>query len=252
MRKTTERLAFYVILIGAWAALARSGFWPDYLFPSPRMVVRALSEGVANKSFLIGVAVSLKRIVVGYGISVVGGVLIGLLLGRSERAENTLGSLILGLQTLPSICWMPAALLWFGLSEWAIIFVVVLGAVFSIAIATHDGIKNLPPRYIQAAQNMGSRGWHLYLDVILPGALPSIAQGLKQGWSFAWRSLMGAELIFISLGLGHLLQMGRELNDMAQVAAVMVVITVLGLAADRLVFSRFENSIRVRWGLARS
>ncbi len=194
--------------------------------------------------------VSIQRIVIGYVISVFLGVTLGLLIGRFKILDETLGSLMLGLQVLPSICWLPLAILWFGLSEQAIQFVVVMGAFLSIAIATDSGIRNIPPIYVRAAKTMGVRGFALYWRVILPASLPSIITGMKLGWSFAWRSLMAGELLFVSVGLGQLLQTGRELHDIAQVVAVMIMIAAIGLIFDRLIFAELEKRIRLKWGVS--
>ncbi len=191
----------------------------------------------------------MQRILIGFGISAVAGMALGLAIGRIRLLDETVGSLVLGLQALPSICWLPLALLWFGLSEAAILFVVVMGALLSITLATEAGVKNTPPLYLRAARNLGARGWRLYALVILPAALPAIITGMKLGWSFAWRSLMAGELLYVSLGLGQLLNAGRELNDMSQVIAVMLVIIAIGLAVDRLVFAPVESRVRERWGL---
>jgi NitT/TauT family transport system permease protein len=191
----------------------------------------------------------MQRLIIGFGISAVIGLVLGLAIGRKRYLAETLGSLVLGLQALPSICWLPLALLWFGLSETAILFVVVMGALLSITLSTEAGVKNTPPLYLRAARNLGARGWKMYALVILPAALPSIITGMKLGWSFAWRSLMAAELLYVSLGLGHLLMIGRELNDMSQVLAVMLVIITIGLLIDRAIFSPLEARIRERWGL---
>lgn len=203
-----------------------------------------------DRTFLIGTWISLKRIFIGYSISLAVGVALGLVVARFKLFEDTVGSLIGVLQVLPSICWLPLAILWFGLNEWAIQFVVVMGAFLSIAIATEGGIKNIPPLYIRAARTMGVRRWDLYWRVILPAALPSILTGMKLGWSFAWRSLMAGELLFVSLGLGQLLQTGRELNDMSQVIAVMLIIMTVGLFFDHLVFAPVQNRLRRKWGMA--
>lgn len=233
-----------------WEAVFRLSIWPPYLFPSPQGVTKALFWGFQDKTFLIGIGVSVQRIAIGYAASLVLGVSLGLLVGRFKILDETLGSLMLGLQVLPSICWLPAAILWFGLSERAIQFVVVMGAFLSIAIATDSGVRNIPPIYLRAAKTMGVKGIHLYTRVVFPAALPSITTGMKLGWSFAWRSLMAGELIFVSVGLGHLLEMGRELNDMAQVMAVMVMIVVVGLVFDQFIFARLEKRIRRQWGVA--
>ncbi len=233
-----------------WEAVSKAGVWPPYLFPSPGTVLETLFAGFGDNSFLMGTAVSVQRILVGYLISLVFGVSLGLLVGRFKILDETVGSLMIGLQVLPSICWLPLAILWFGLNEWAIQFVVVMGALLSIAVATDGGIKNISPLYVRAAQTMGVKGIDLYFRVIFPAALPSIVTGMKLGWSFAWRALMAGELIFVSAGLGKLLQVGRELNDMAQVMAVMLIIMAVGLLFDRLVFAALEHRIRRMWGMA--
>lgn len=243
---------FYLALISIWYAAAHSGLWPSYMLPPPEKVFQNLFKGFKNFVYLRGLWISLRRIFIGYGISVVLGVPLGLLTGKIHWLDETFGSLMLGLQALPSICWLPLAILWFGLNERAIIFVVIMGAVLSIALATDSGVKHLPPIYLRAGKNLGARGMNLFVQVILPAALPSVVAGLKQGWSFAWRSLMAGELIFVSLGLGHLLMMGRELNDMSQVVAVMLILILTGLFFDRMVFSRLEQGIRRRWGLNRN
>ncbi len=245
-----KKAAFYLLLITIWEAASKAGLWESYEFPSPDAVVRTLWNGFTDGSFVIGMLVSLKRIVVGYGISVLIGMLLGIVIGSVKLLDETLGSLIQGLQALPSICWLPLAIIWFGLSEGAILFVVIMGAILAVAIATDSGIKNVSPLYIRAARNMGVNGAKLYARVILPAALPSIVTGMKLGWSFAWRALMAGELLFVGLGLGHLLMVGRDLNDMSQVVAVMLIIIAIGMVTDRLVFARLENRIRARWGLA--
>lgn len=248
-RKIIRQIIFYALLIGLWEFLFRLRIWPPYLFPSPHQVLETLKEGFANKTFLFGISVSLRRLLVGYAISVFFGVLLGLVIGKFKALDETVGGFITGLQTLPSICWLPLAILWFGLSETAIIFVVVMGSLLSVTIATDDGVKNIQPIYLKAGRNMGARGKDMFLHVVLPSALPSILIGLKQGWSFAWRSLMAGEILFVSLGLGHLLNMGRELNDMSQVIAVMLIIVAIGVFMDRVVFGTMEKRVRKIWGL---
>ena len=235
-----------------WEAAFRLGLWPRFLFPAPSEVFQTLLHGFADRTFIFGILASLRRILLGYSISLIAGVLLGLGISRNKFIAETIGSLILGLQTLPSICWLPLALLWFGLNESAIIFVVVMGALLSITTATESGIKNAPPLLIKAGQNMGARGPRLLFEVIIPAALPSIITGMKQGWSFAWRSLMAGELLYGSVGLGNLLTVGRELNDMSQVLAVMLIIIIIGLCTDYLVFTRLERGMRRRWGFEAS
>jgi NitT/TauT family transport system permease protein len=249
MRSWRAKLLFFIALLALWEGVCRLELWPAYVLPSPASVASSVIQGLGDGSYAIAVATSLKRIGLGYAASLLVGIPLGLVLGRVRLAQDTIGSLALGLQALPSICWLPLALLWFGLTEKAILFVVIMGAVFAIAQATADGVRNTPRRYMQVARTMGAKGWKLYAWVILPSALPAILSGMKLGWSFAWRSLMAGELLYVSLGLGQLLTMGRELNDMSQVVAVMLLIVVVGSLVDRAVFGPLERIVRTRWGL---
>jgi sulfonate transport system permease protein len=250
--KWIRRIVFYALLLVLWQVIANTGVWPDYLFPGPLAVLNALVGGFQKGQFLQASLLSLQRLAIGYGISLVIGVTLGLLIGRVRLLEDTLGSLILGLQALPSVCWLPLAILWLGLTDQAVIFVVVMGALFSITLGVDAGVKNTPPIYLKAARNLGARGLALSAQVILPAALPAILNGLKQGWTFAWRSLMAGELLFYSLSLGNLLQTGRDLNDASQIMAVMVLIITIGVAIDGLIFAPFERRVRERWGLVSS
>jgi len=249
--KILRQVVFYTLLIAFWQFLFHLRIWPQYLFPSPAQVLETLKAGFADRSLFIGIGISLRRIFIGYGISVFFGIILGLLIGKIKVLDETVGGFVVGLQTLPSICWLPLAILWFGLSEAAITFVVIMGSLLSVVIATDGGVKNIQPIYLRAGRNMGADGMCMFTQVVLPAALPSILAGLKQGWSFAWRSLMAGEILFVSLGLGHLLNMGRELNDMSQVIAVMIVIIAIGVGMDKLVFGILERKVRKIWGLER-
>ncbi len=242
-------VAFFALLTVCWEIVFRLRLWDATLFPSPLQVAQTLWAGIADKSLLIATGVSLRRILLGYTISLALGIPLGVLLARVRWIEETVGSLVMGLQALPSICWLPLALLWFGLNDSAILFVVVMGALLAITIGVQDGVKNVPPVYLRAARTMGAGPRALYLEVLLPASLPAILTGAKLGWSFAWRSLMAGELLFVSMGLGHALMMGRELADMRQVIAVMLVIIALGLLTDRQIFGVLEAQVRERWGL---
>ena len=144
---------------------------------------------------------------------------------------------------------MPLAVLWFGLTEKAILFVVVMGSLLSVTIAMEDGRKQMPKIYGMAGRNLGARRFKLFWHVLLPASLPYIVTGLKQGWAFAWRSLISGEMIFVSLGLGQLLMMGRDLSDMSQVIAVMILIIAIGYIVDGLVFKTVERRLQNKWGL---
>ena len=226
--------------------------WKPYIFPSPFDVFNTLIALIKDNTIGIAIVASLKRIVVGYFISVMIGVTLGLTIAKFKYLDENLGPLILGLQTLPSICWLPFAILWFGLSEISIIFVIAIGSTFAVAISVKYAIQNVNPLYIRAAKTMGAKGSKVYTHVILPAALPDIVSGLKQGWSFAWRALMAGEMLSSTKGLGQVLMVGRDLADISQVVAVMIVIIILGLVVDKLVFSRLEKNIRHKWGLDRA
>ena len=250
MKKTAKQIVFYAILLGVWALVAKLRIWPPYLFPSPQSVGQSLWAGFADHSFWIGIAVTMKRMLIGYSLSVLLGMGLGLAIGSSKLLEETVGGLLVSLQSLPSICWIPLAVLWFGLSEKAILFVVLMGSLLSVTIAMEDGRKQMPKIYSMAGRNLGARGFRLFWAVLLPASLPYIVSGLKQGWAFGWRSLIQAEMIFLSLGLGQLLMMGRDLSDMSQVIAVMILIVALGYIIDGLVFKTVERHLQQRWGLA--
>jgi NitT/TauT family transport system permease protein len=192
---------------------------------------------------------SLGRLAQGYLLSAALGVPLGIAMGRSEALRRALRPIVLGLQALPSICWLPLAILWFGLSEQAILFVVVMGSLLAVAIAAEDAVAGVDPVLLRAAGTLGIRGPRLHVGVLLPAALPGILTGLKLGWSFAWRALMAGELLFVAGGLGQLLQNGRELLDAAQVMGVMAAIVAIGMAVDRVLFRVLELRVRRRWGL---
>lgn len=245
-----RRIVFFAALIGLWQLITLTGIWPDYVLPGPAEVLGSLVSGIAGGTYLQASMTSLQRLVIGYGISLVLGMVLGMLIGRFRVVEETVGSLVLGLQALPSVCWLPLAILWFGLSEQAIIFVVIMGALFSITLGVDAGVKNTAPVYIKAARNMGASGIALYTRVILPAAFPAVLSGLKQGWTFAWRSLMAGELLYFTLSLGNLLETGRDLNDASQIMSVMLVIIFIGVMIDTLIFAPMERRVRMRWGLA--
>ena len=241
-----RKAAFFAALLVLWEILARRHIWDA---TPPLAVFRTLWELLRDGTLLDATAVSLRRVLLGYAVSLLIGVPLGILIARSKAAEDTVGSLVAGFQSLPSICWLPLALLWFGLNDRAILFVVVMGSMVSITVAVRDGVRNLPPSYVRAARTLGTRGWRLYATVLLPASLPAVLTGAKLGWSYAWRALMSGELLFVSLGLGHMLMMGRELSDMSQVLSVMIVIVALGLLTDHVIFGSLERHVRRTWGL---
>lgn len=246
------QLAAVTGLLLLWQGITLLGFWPPYLFPSPGDVAATLGRIGANGELAVGMLVTARRLLLAYSGSALLGALLGMALARSPRLSAVLGPAVLGLQAMPSICWYPLAILWIGLNEGSILFVTAIGTLFAVASATESAIRTIPPQFLRAASTMGATGWRMYWRVVLPASLPTLLTGLRVGWSFAWRSLMAAEMLFMNLGLGHLLGMGRELADAAQVVSVILVILVVGLVVDRLVFARYERSVRQRWGFERA
>ena len=223
--------------------------WKPYVFPSPKDVFLTLEALIKDKTLFFGIISSLQRLIIGFGISLVIGVVLGVIIVRYSYLRENVRDLVLGLQTLPSVAWIPFSILWFGLSEATIIFVIAIGSTFAIAIATEDGIKNVNPQFLKAAKTMGIKGQKLYFKVVLPAALPMIVSGMKQGWSFAWRALMAGEMLVGTKGLGYILMVGRYLADISQVVAVMIVIILLGILIEKLVFVKIESNLREKWGL---
>ena len=236
------------ILVAAWAAASRLAASP--LFPGPLDVARSLAAALAAGTLVRAVVTSALRLVVGYAIALASGIPLGLLLARSDTTKRAIGPLLLGLSSVPSICWLPLAIVWFGLSEAAIQVVIVLGAALPVTIATESAVRQLPPTIERAAKTMGARGPTLLFRVLLPAAMPGILTGAKMGWTFALRSLMAGELLFVSGGLGQLLETGRDLADTALVLGIVAVIVVLSRASERLLFGPLERVIARRWGTA--
>jgi NitT/TauT family transport system permease protein len=246
---------FFIALLFIWRLLVLAKIWSVVLLPDPLSVWEYLKSAVGDGTLLQASLVTMRRLLVGYAIGLAVGLPLGLLTARFRFCEDTFGVLALGLQTLPSVCWVPLALLWFGQTEAAMLFVVIMGTLWSVIIATDNGVRNVPPIFARAARTMGSKRLHTWLHVILPASLPFIVSGMKQGWAFAWRSLMAAEIyvtILTGFGLGHLLHYGRELNAMDQVIGVMFVIVVIGLLADKILFSPWERFLHRRWGTGRA
>lgn len=255
MKRLLSSIIFFSVLLLVWHLLVMAKIWSPVLLPDPGLVWEYLKTVAADGTLLDATLVTLRRLLVGYFIGALLGIPIGLLTARFQWMEDTLGVLALGLQTLPSVCWVPLAMLWFGQTEGAMLFVVVMGTLWSVIISTDNGVRNVPPIYARAARTMGAKQFYTWTRVILPASLPFVVSGMKQGWAFAWRSLMAAEIfvtILTGFGLGQLLHFGRELNAMDQVIGVMFAIVVIGLLADKIFFSPIERFLHRRWGTGRS
>ena len=249
------KLLAIVIVVGGWQLVVMSGWKPEFVLPSPFTVFDRLWQDMQTAEFWNAVNVTMQRAIKGYALALVIGVAIGLAVSRSRVLRAAVGSLITGLQTMPSVAWFPLAILLFKLTDAAIMFVIVLGAAPSIANGLIHGVDHVPPIMLRAGRVLGARGFSAYRHVILPAALPSFTAGLKQGWAFSWRSLMAGELLVIiakSKSLGFLLASNRELVDAPGLMATMIVILVIGIIVDALFFAQIEKRLRHRWGLDQS
>ena len=256
MKRALHSLLFFAALVVLWHFAVVAGVIKSpMLLPDPLTVWAYFKGAILNGTLFQATLVTMKRLLMGYGIGIALGLPLGLLTARFQFAEDTLGVLALGLQTLPSVCWVPLALLWFGQTESAMLFVVVMGTLWSVIIATDNGVHNVPPIFARAARTMGAKQFYTWTRVILPASLPFIVSGMKQGWAFAWRSLMAAEIfvtILTGFGLGQLLQFGRDLNAMDQVIGVMFMIVIIGLLVDKILFSPWERFLHRRWGTGKN
>lgn len=245
------KLVAVALALGLWQVVVWSGWKPDYVLPAPGAVFQRLTQDLGSLNFDLGVVTTLRRALFGYAIAVAIGSVLGLVVARIAVLRKAIGSAILGLQSMPSIAWFPFAILLFGLNETAIFFVVILGAAPAIAGGLLSGVDHVQPLLVRVGRVMGARGLNLYRYVILPAALPSFVGGLKQGWAFAWRSLMAGEIIGIvghQFGIGQQIQFARDFSDAEQLLAIMIVIFVIGVAVDSL-FGALDKAIRLRWGL---
>jgi NitT/TauT family transport system permease protein len=248
------KVAAVAIALGAWQAVVLTGWKPSYVLPGPGPVFAELAHQVGTGQLWHAVGVTLTRGVVGFLIATVIGLVLGVAVARSTILRAAIGSMITGLQTMPSIAWFPLAILLFQLSEQAILFVILIGAVPSIANGVIGGVDYVPPLLVRAGRNLGATGFGLYRHVVIPAALPSIVSGLKQGWAFAWRSLLAGELIVQIANrpsLGQFLNQSREFGDTTYMIALMLVILVIGIVVDG-VFSTVDNGIRRRRGVVPS
>ena len=246
------KLAATGILLLVWQVIVWLKLKPSWALPGPVPVLRRLITDIDSGVLLRATGNTMQRAAIGYGIAVLIGSLVGVAVARSKVLRTAIGSLITGLQTMPTIAWFPLTLLLFGLNETAILFVVVLGAAPAIANGVISGVDHIPPLLLRAGRVLGARGLSAYRHVIVPASLPGYVAGLKQGWAFAWRSLMAGELLVIIAkkpSLGVRLNFAQQNNDAQALMAAMVVILIIGIIVDSLFFGRLERTIRRRWGL---
>jgi NitT/TauT family transport system permease protein len=242
-----------VIVLALWQLIHLSG-WKKAIFPGPGATLSNLWHQLGTGLLWHAIATTAERAIIGFALAVLIGAVIGALVSRIKPLRAALGSLITGLQTLPSIAWFPFAIILFGISTQAILFVIILGAAPSVANGLIAGVDYTPPLLLRAGAMMGLSRLSLYRHLILPASLPAFVAGLKQGWAFAWRSLMAGELLVIIANqpsLGVLLSTDQDQSDMESATAIIIVILILGVIVDQL-FGLADRNIRRRWGLAGS
>ncbi len=248
---TWPKVAAVGLFVLIWQTVVWLRLKPEYVLPAPATAVKEFANQLTQPTFWQATSVTLTRGVIGFLVAAVIGLALGVLVARSRILRTALGSLITGLQTMPSIAWFPLAILLFQLSEQAILFVILIGAVPSIANGVISGVDYVPPLLVRAGRNLGAQGFALYRHIVIPAALPSIVSGLKQGWAFAWRSLLAGELIVAIANrpsLGAFLSNSRELGEPAYMVALMIAILLIGVLVDTA-FTSIDNVIRRRRGV---
>lgn len=249
MTTAFRRILFITTLAVIWEIAAKLSDLPDFMFPTLSQVLHTLITGIVSGQILTAIGASLSRLLIGFTIASVLGLILGYLIWRFKVVEDTLGFLVTALQSIPSIVWFPLAIIWFGLNDIAILFIVTLGATWTMIINTTSGFKNVPILYQRVAKSLGSSGFHFLRTVILPASVPQLISGLRIAWAFSWRALMAGELLGASIGLGQLLETGRALGQMDLVIAVMIIIGIIGTIIDNTLFLRLERNVEKKWGI---
>ena len=245
-KRFLKPLQALLLLYALWEATAF--VFPGW--PSPRAVFGALVADFRQPTFRTALAGSAWRMVIGYALVMLVGITGGLLLGRVPLIDQIIGSFAMAIHAIPGAAWVPLAIIWFGMTERAVIFTIVLGAAGIVMVNTDTGIREVPPFIARASRTMGARGWKYFWFVVVPAAIPKIVDGLRLAWAFGWRALMAGELLTSVSGLGQLLSQVAKTQQLDQLLAIMLLIAGIGIAVDGLVFKRLEHAVRVRWGLA--
>lgn len=253
LRQLWPPILVLVVVVLIWQALWAAAFWPEYRLPAPADVWAAIWKIIENGDIVGFLWTSVHRAVIGFAIAVCAAIPLGLLIANFSLVRRGIGPIVSGLQSLPSVAWVPAAILWFGLTDASIYFVVLLGAVPSIANGLVSGMDQIPPILPRVGKVLGAGRLASARHILLPAALPGFLAGLKQGWAFSWRSLMAAELIATSpqlgLGLGQFLHNGMSLSDMSMVMAAIILILFVGIGIELLVFRPLERAVLRARGL---
>lgn len=251
-RAQVERIyvtLFFLLIVGIWYVAALIPVAPSYLLPSPGEVIDRLYTLYADGMLMPSIQMTFVRMITGFLLAASIGLALGLLMSISTLLARALRSFFLGVQTLPTAAWVPLAILIFGLKDSGIWFVIIMSCFPAVAIATCDGIARVAPLWIKVGQTYGLTQFRMVREILVPASFPTIITGLRMGWTLGWHGAVSAELIKSSAGLGFLLHMGREMQDMSQVIGIMLLTILFGLLIDRLVFMTIERRIAKQWGL---
>lgn len=252
MQATIKRILFFLMLIAMWQGIVYLHIWPESMIPSPFSVFHTLYTGFLDMTLVYDLIASFRHLFIGLFISIIIGTALGILLATVKSADETLGTMILALQSVPSIVWVPLAIIWFGFGETAIIFVVVIGGTFVMTMNIRTGVQNVTPIFLDAGKTMGAKGVDLFLNIVLPASVPHAVTGVRLAWAFSWRALMAAELLSTGPGLGFTLSYASDFNNMSLVIGIIIMIGVIGSVVDQLVFHRMEQKVLYRWGLQKN
>lgn len=242
-----RKLVLWLLVLAVWETLSRVSPW----IPSAVGILQRVAANLTDTEILSSLGRSLLRMAVGFlGVFVLG-IGTGLLLGKFRLLDEIFGTAAMALHAMPGAAWVPLAVLLFGLTQWAVIFTVLLGATGIVMVSTSAGIKEVPPLLLRAARTMGARGTKIFWHVVVPSAVPRIVDGLRLAWAFGWRALMAGELMIGSLkGMGEILSRVAKQRDLHEILAFMVIIAVVSVAIDHLLFRRMERLVKTRWGTA--
>ncbi|WP_328847372.1 ABC transporter permease [Streptomyces sp. NBC_00258] len=241
------------LVLVVWQVLVWAKVTDSYKLPAPSAVWNELTDAWRQGTLLEYIWTSVSRGLLGFAMALAIGTPLGLLVARVKFVRAAIGPILSGLQSLPSVAWVPPAVLWLGLNNSMMYAVILLGAVPSIANGLVSGVDQVPPLYLRAGRTLGATGLRGTWHIVIPAALPGYLAGLKQGWAFSWRSLMAAEIIASSpdlgIGLGQLLENGRTANSMSMVFLAILLILIVGIAIDLLIFSPLERRVLRSRGL---
>lgn len=246
-----------MILIIIWEAISKFGVFPAFMWPPLIIpndpggvtVLKTLINGMISGQLLEATGASLIRLVIGFITAVIIGLFLGFLIYKFKTIDDTLGFFVTSLQAIPNIVWLPLAILWFGLGNGSVIFIVILGAAISVTITSSTAFKGVSPLLIRVAKTMGSSGFHLFRTVIFKATIPQLIAGFRLAWALAWRAVLAGELLGGGGGLGQLLDLGRSIQAMDLIFSIMIIIGVIGSLIDNFVFVHLEKYVFRKWGL---